>query len=260
VSVTPRTTAPLFLYGASGMLAGELARLCEQHPGLRVEGAVSRHENRLDDVHPHLRGFTELEFSNQAPVELAGDHEAVLFAAPHGVAAAHAPALLEADPELKVIDLSGDFRLATGALYAEHYGQEHPHPEWLGRATYGAAECGRREELRGARLVANPGCHALATRASPATWSPCSWVTRIPDSCSGVRPTRASRLVVSATLNPQSTISKVVPHSTRVALPRPPLPREQKRNRWGATIVAQDTTRCACAILRADDIHPRKPA
>lgn len=150
--------------GGTGYGGMELLRLLVGHPQVEVTTITSRSESGpVGDVHGHLRGFTELEFTNVAPLELAADHDAVFFAAPHGVAAQAAPALLETNPALKIIDLSGDFRLATGALYAEHYGREHPHPEWLGKATYGAAECGRREELRGARLVANPGCHAIAT-------------------------------------------------------------------------------------------------
>ena len=150
--------------GGTGYGGMELLRLLLGHPDVEVTTITSRSESGpVGDVHGHLRGFTDLEFSNVPALELADGHDAVFFAAPHGVAAEAAPALLEANPALRIIDLSGDFRLATGALYAEHYGKTHPHPEWLGRATYGAVECGRREELAGARLVANPGCHAIAT-------------------------------------------------------------------------------------------------
>jgi N-acetyl-gamma-glutamyl-phosphate reductase len=92
---------------------------------------------------------------------LAEDCEAYLLALPHGVAARFAARLREAHPACAVIDLSGDLRLPDLAAYQTWYGHDHPAPSLLGRAPYGLTEV-YRERIRGARLVANPGCYATS--------------------------------------------------------------------------------------------------
>jgi N-acetyl-gamma-glutamyl-phosphate reductase len=67
------------------------------------------------------------------------------------------------DAGCRVIDLSGDHRLADAEAYTTHYGKTHAHPERLGTAAYGLPECGFRSQIIDAQLVANPGCHATAT-------------------------------------------------------------------------------------------------
>jgi len=78
------------------------------------------------------------------------------LALPHGVAAEIARALLERG--VKVIDLSADFRLRDAAVYEEFYGHAHPAPDLLNEAVYGLPEV-RAEEIKGARLIAAPGCY-----------------------------------------------------------------------------------------------------
>jgi N-acetyl-gamma-glutamyl-phosphate reductase len=144
----------------------ELLRFLLGHPTARVTALTSRTEDGpVADVHGHLRGFTDLRFTKETPDEvarLAAENDVLFFAKPHGVAAKEAPALLDANPRLKVIDLSGDFRLARPEDYALPYGFTHPRGDVLAAAAYGLPECGARERIRRARLVANPGCHASA--------------------------------------------------------------------------------------------------
>jgi N-acetyl-gamma-glutamyl-phosphate reductase len=84
--------------------------------------------------------------------------EAVLLATPAEVSAALLPRIPK---PIKVVDLSGAFRLARSEQYVEHYGFEHPAPALLGEAAYGLTEWyGSR--AREARLIANPGCYATA--------------------------------------------------------------------------------------------------
>ncbi len=162
-SKRPRTVRAAIV-GGTGYGGMELLRLLLDHPQVKVTAITSRSETgRVADVHPHLRGLTDLAFTAERAVDLAARNDVVLFATPHGVSAKESPVLLESSPEVKIVDLSGDFRLDDPADYEEHYGKSHPRPDWLGRAAYGAPECGRREEIRAARLVANPGCHACAT-------------------------------------------------------------------------------------------------
>jgi N-acetyl-gamma-glutamyl-phosphate reductase len=112
---------------------------------------------------PHLRGLTDLEFTTGRATDLAAGHDVLFFATPHGVAAKEVADVLAVNDTVRVIDLSGDHRLDSAAAYEKHYGKPHPHPEQMDAAVYGAPECGAREALRNARLVANPGCHAYAS-------------------------------------------------------------------------------------------------
>ena len=159
----PRTVRAAII-GGTGYGGMELLRLLLEHPHVKVTAITSRTETgAVGDVHPHLRGFTELAFTAGRATDLARENDVLFFATPHGVSAKESPAVLDAAPDVRIVDLSGDFRLATGEAYLEHYGKPHPHPERLADAVYGAPECGRRADIAEARLVANPGCHAYAT-------------------------------------------------------------------------------------------------
>ena len=155
------------ILGGTGYGGMELMRLLLGHPGVEVVALTSRSEDGpVADRYPHLRGFTDLCFTRETEAvrtQLAHDCEALFFAKPHGVAAAELPPLLTAAPKARFIDLSGDFRLPDASAYQAWYALEHPHPEVLPLAEYGLPECGQRDAIRGARLVANPGCHASAT-------------------------------------------------------------------------------------------------
>jgi N-acetyl-gamma-glutamyl-phosphate reductase len=141
----------------------ELLRLLLEHPQVKVTAITSRTETgAVGDVHPHLRGLTKLAFSS----ERASTSRArtTCCSSPRRTAFGQGDAGRARRREtVKVVDLSGDFRLADPALYEEHYGKPHAAPRAPGRAVYGAPECGRRAEIAGARLVANPGCHAYAS-------------------------------------------------------------------------------------------------
>ncbi|MFT7462205.1 MAG: N-acetyl-gamma-glutamyl-phosphate/LysW-gamma-L-alpha-aminoadipyl-6-phosphate reductase [Pseudohongiellaceae bacterium] len=157
------------IVGGSGYGGMELLRLSLAHPELEVCALTSRSATgAVGDHQPHLRGFTELHYSDVSAVELAKSHDLLFFATPHGVAASQVPGALAANPKLKVIDLSGDHRLKDVAVYNAAYDSTHAHPESLAEAVYGLPECGFRSAIAGARLVANPGCHATASLL--ATW------------------------------------------------------------------------------------------
>lgn len=149
------------IVGGSGYGGMELLRWLAGHPDVELVAITSRsHTGPVADVHRHLRGFVDVDFTDRAPDDLARDCDVVFFATPHGVSAAHAPGVAE---RARVVDLSGDFRLADAPAYRAHYGADHAHPELLGRVPYGLPECGGRDAVRDASLVANPGCHATAT-------------------------------------------------------------------------------------------------
>jgi len=119
--------------------------------------AVDHVGEPLGAVHPPLTGRNALRFENVPPEEAARGADVALLALPHKVSAHHAPAILAAG--VKVVDMSGDFRLRDAAAYERYYGAKHPHPELLGSFVYGLPELNR-DAIRTARAVASPGCFA----------------------------------------------------------------------------------------------------
>jgi N-acetyl-gamma-glutamyl-phosphate reductase len=110
---------------------------------------------RLHEVFPHLRGVPERVFQPLEPAS-ARDVDLVFLATPHGVAVSILPEFLEAG--CRVIDVSADYRLKDPTAYQAWYDKEHTAPALLAEAIYGLTEL-YRPELRGARIVANPGCY-----------------------------------------------------------------------------------------------------
>ena len=146
------------IVGATGYAGGELARILLRHPEARLVAAVARgHQGTpLRDVQPHLHTAPEsLTIGSDV-----GDAEVVFTALPAGEAAKLAPAWLAEGR--RVIDIGSDFRLRDPAAYEKWYGYAHPSPALLGEAVYGVTEFAR-ARLRGARIVANPGCYPMAT-------------------------------------------------------------------------------------------------
>ena len=152
---------PVAIVGASGYSGEELVRLLLHHPRVELAAVTSRQYagQSIAQVFPKFASHPtskSLRFSDPNPDLLARTARVVFLALPHGVAAEFAVPLLAAG--CTVIDLSADFRLRSAATYAEFYGHEHPAPDWLARAVYGLPEC-HREAIRGASLVASPGCY-----------------------------------------------------------------------------------------------------
>ena len=151
---------PVAVLGASGYTGAELLRLLLDHP--RVEIAALAAERaagaRIDRVFPHLAGRLDMAIEALDPERIAARAEIVFSCLPHGASAAAVAAL--ASRGALVVDLSADFRLRDPAVFAEWYGV-HPHPELLAGAVYGLPEV-HREALRGARLIASPGCYPTA--------------------------------------------------------------------------------------------------
>lgn len=151
------------IVGGTGYTGVELLRLLAQHPQAEVAVITSRSEAgvKVADMYPNLRGhYDELAFS-VPDVAALGSCDVVFFATPHGVAHALAGELLAAGT--RVIDLSADFRLQDAEEWAKWYGQPHGAPELLPEAVYGLPEVNR-EAIKGARLIAVPGCYPTATQ------------------------------------------------------------------------------------------------
>jgi LysW-gamma-L-alpha-aminoadipyl-6-phosphate/LysW-L-glutamyl-5-phosphate reductase len=147
--------------GGSGYGGAELIRRLLRHPDVELArvASVDYVGEALSAVHANLEGQTSLVFEGLSPAEAARDMDVVLLGLPHKVSAKCAPDLMRAG--VRIVDLSGDFRLRDPALYERYYGAKHPCPDELTKATfvYGLPELFR-DQIRGARYVASPGCFA----------------------------------------------------------------------------------------------------
>lgn len=172
-------TVPLWIFGARGLLAGELLRLLEMHDGFAPAGLVSRSRRDIAAAHPHVVGRAADAAAGLAPLardldvaeaELAsalegGGDAAIALALPPGESAttwrrlrARLGPLAE---RAYVVDLSPDYRLRDVESHRAAYDEEAPDVEERGQFVYGLPELGR-DALRGARRVASPGCFATA--------------------------------------------------------------------------------------------------
>jgi len=150
------------IVGGTGYTGVELLRLLAQHPRAEVKIITSRKEagTPVSAMFPSLRRRIELAFSEPSPQALRGC-DVVFFAAPTGVAMEQARAVLEGGA--RIVDLSADFRLRDAAEWERWYKMKHAAPELLAQAVYGLCEVNR-EQVRVARLVANPGCYPTAVQ------------------------------------------------------------------------------------------------
>lgn len=153
-------TTKVAVVGASGYAGEELVRLLLRHPQVDLAAVTSRQYagQSLEKVFPRFAHDKEaaLKFSDLDARRLSEMAEVVFLALPHGVSAEIGASLL--DLNVRVIDLSADFRLRDPAVYKEFYGKDHPAPKLLEKAVYGLPEI-YRDQIRDAKLVACPGCY-----------------------------------------------------------------------------------------------------
>ena len=145
------------ILGASGYTGAELVRLIATHPQMRVAALSADRKAGLcmAEVFPFLRHLdlpilSKIEDIDFSKIDLC------FCALPHGTTQAVIAALPR---NLKIVDLSADFRLRDAAAYAQWYGQPHTQPELQAEAVYGLTEF-YRKEIAAARLVAGTGCNA----------------------------------------------------------------------------------------------------
>ena len=150
------------IVGGTGYTGVELLRILARHPQAQLVAITSRKETGLPvaEMFPSLRGSVDLKFSDPKDAGLASC-DVVFFATPNGIAMTEAPALLSAG--VKVIDLAADFRIKDITVWEKWYGMTHACPDLVKEAVYGLPEVNR-EAIKGARIVANPGCYPTATQ------------------------------------------------------------------------------------------------
>ncbi|MFI5345722.1 MAG: N-acetyl-gamma-glutamyl-phosphate reductase [Elusimicrobiota bacterium] len=148
--------------GGAGFAGGELIRLLLGHPKVEIAAATSATfpGQPVFLAHPNLRGRTDLSFTRKLDYAKL---DFLFLAGGHGDAMGNVPAIIaETGPRLRIIDLSGDFRLRDAELYPRWYTRTHKAPALLKKFAYGLVELNR-AEIAKSRWVANPGCFATAT-------------------------------------------------------------------------------------------------
>ena len=149
------------IVGATGYTGSELVRLLSAHPRVEIAAITSRRElgQPISAVHGALQDVADQPL---VALEDLPDHEpdVIFLALPHRTSMEFVAAQPADGPP--IIDLSGDFRLTDPAVYAKWYETEHIAPDALAGAVFGLPELFR-QDIPGARLVANPGCYPTAT-------------------------------------------------------------------------------------------------
>ena len=145
------------IVGASGYTGLELIRILYRHPEVAVTCLTSEQSagKRISDLFPTLRERCDLVLENLEPVRAAEKADIIFTALPHKAAMEVVPTFLKLGK--RVIDLSADYRLTDPAVYGAWY-EPHLNPALLKKAVYGLPEI-RRAKIKGAKLVANPGCY-----------------------------------------------------------------------------------------------------
>jgi len=148
--------------GATGYTGAELLRLLTNHPEVEITYLTSEKSagENIADVYPHMQGAVDLTLEAFNPDRAAKAVELLFCALPHGHSHRVVPELVGRG--CRVIDLSADFRLKDANVYQQWYKQEHSAPSLLPQAVYGLPEFGK-EKIKGAMLVANPGCYPTAS-------------------------------------------------------------------------------------------------
>lgn len=144
------------ILGASGYTGAELVRLLDNHPNVRISLLTgdSQAGKPLGDVYPHLRHLNLPDLISLDKADFSGI-DLVFCCLPHGTTQ---PIIAALPASVKIVDLSADFRLFDTDTYATWYGHAHQAPALQKEAVYGLTEVAR-QQVKAARLVANPGCY-----------------------------------------------------------------------------------------------------
>jgi len=153
------------IVGASGYTGEELVKLLLRHPDVSIDVLTSRRHvgKRVNDLY-ELKENLNKNFLEPSIDNLAGC-DVVFFASPNGVAMSMANQLVENN--IKIIDISADFRISDVALWEKVYSQKHECPKLIKHAVYGLPEIkNQREKIANSNIIANPGCYPTSSLLS----------------------------------------------------------------------------------------------
>ena len=150
------------IIGATGYAGGELVRLLMQHKEVEIKwyGSRSYIDKKYAEVYQNMFQIVEDTCLDDNMEELANQVDVIFTATPQGFCASMLNDTILS--KVKIIDLSADFRIKDVPTYEKWYGIEHKSPQYIGEAVYGLCEINR-EDVKGARLVANPGCYTTCS-------------------------------------------------------------------------------------------------
>ena len=150
------------IIGATGYAGGELARILMGHKDAEIVwyGSRSYIDKKYADVYQNMFQIVDAKCLDDNMEELAKKADVIFTATPQGFCASVISEAILADT--KIVDLSADFRIKDVATYEKWYGIQHKSPQFIEEAVYGLCEINR-EDVKGARLVANPGCYTTCS-------------------------------------------------------------------------------------------------
>ena len=153
------------IIGATGYAGGELVRLLTAHKEAEIKwyGSRSYIDKKYADVYQNMFRIVEERCLDDNMEALSKEVDVIYTATPQGLCASLVNE--EILSRTKIIDLSADFRIQDVDIYEHWYGIQHPSPQFISEAVYGLCEINR-ERVKGARLVANPGCYPTCTTLS----------------------------------------------------------------------------------------------
>lgn len=150
------------IIGATGYAGGELVRILSGHPDVEIVwyGSRSYIDQKYADVYRNMFRIVDAACMDDNMEELAEDADVIFTATPQGFCASVISE--EILSRTRIVDLSADFRIKDVKTYEKWYGIEHKSPQFIEEAVYGLCEVNR-EDVKSARLVANPGCYTTCS-------------------------------------------------------------------------------------------------
>ena len=153
------------IIGSTGYAGGELVRLLMNHKEAEIKwfGSRSYFDKKYADVYQNFFQIVDDKCMDDNMEALANEVDVIFTATPQGLCAS----LVNEDilNKVKIVDLSADFRIKDVATYESWYGIEHKSPQFIEEAVYGLCEINR-EDIKNARLIANPGCYPTCSNLS----------------------------------------------------------------------------------------------
>ncbi len=150
------------IIGATGYAGAEIVRLLQGHPDAKVVwyGSRSYIDEKYSNIYGNLFKLVDAKCMDDNMQQLADEVDVIFTATPQGLCAS----LVDEEilNKVKIIDLSADFRLKDVSVYEKWYKIEHKAPRFIEEAVYGLCEINR-EKIKGARLIANPGCYTTCS-------------------------------------------------------------------------------------------------
>ena len=150
------------IIGSTGYAGGELVRILLGHKDVEIKwyGSRSYIDKKYADVYRNMFQIVDAVCLDDNMEQLADQVDVIFTATPQGLCASLVNE--EILSKVKIIDLSADFRIKDVKTYEKCYGIEHKSPQFIEEAVYGLCEVNR-EDIKGARLIANPGCYTTCS-------------------------------------------------------------------------------------------------